>query len=119
MLEGIEILSQSEVGINYEPMWGLSGIIGGISLLIFLVLGIIYWIRDSVFGDFIAFAVIGLMSGAVVFGIFCTITDYLNYTDTQTQYKVTISNEVSLNEFNEHYEIIKQEGKIYTIVEKE
>ena len=34
------------------------------------------------------------------------------------EYKVTIDNEVSFKEFNERYEIINQEGEIYTIIEK-
>ena len=35
-----------------------------------------------------------------------------------TEYKVTISNEVLMNEFNEKYEIVSQDGKIYTIRER-
>ena len=35
-----------------------------------------------------------------------------------TEYKVTISDEVLMNEFNERYKIISQEGKIYTIRER-
>lgn len=37
----------------------------------------------------------------------------------ETQYKVTISDEVSINEFLERYEIIDQEGKIYTVRERD
>ena len=37
----------------------------------------------------------------------------------ETQYKVIVSDEVSINEFLEKYKILDQEGKIYTIVEKE
>lgn len=36
-----------------------------------------------------------------------------------TRYKVTISNEVKFNEFNEKYEIIKKDGKIYTVEMRE
>ena len=35
-----------------------------------------------------------------------------------TQYKVTISDEVNFTEFNDKYEIIEQDGKIYTIKER-
>lgn len=35
------------------------------------------------------------------------------------KYKVTIDDTVSMTEFNSRYEIISQEGKIYTIIEKE
>lgn len=37
----------------------------------------------------------------------------------ETQYKVTISDEVSMNDFLARYEIIDQEGKIYTVREIE
>lgn len=49
-----------------------------------------------------------------------TITTHITSTPSEykTQYKVTILDDVSLNEFNERYEIIDQEGKIYTVREK-
>ena len=37
----------------------------------------------------------------------------------ESQYKVTVSDEISMNEFFEHYEIVDQEGKIYTVRERE
>lgn len=37
----------------------------------------------------------------------------------ETHYKVLISDEVSMNEFLEQYEIIDQEGKIFTVREVE
>lgn len=37
----------------------------------------------------------------------------------KTQYKVTISDEVKMNEFNKRYEVIDQEGKIYTVEKRE
>ena len=47
-----------------------------------------------------------------------------NYTDcfkeySHTEYKVTIDDSVSMNEFLNKYEILDQEGKIYTVKEKE
>lgn len=35
------------------------------------------------------------------------------------EYKVTIDNSVSMNEFLDKYEILDREGKIYTVKEKE
>ena len=37
----------------------------------------------------------------------------------KTQYKVTISDNVSFEEFNEKYEVIKQEGDIFTVEMRE
>lgn len=34
------------------------------------------------------------------------------------EYKVLIDDSVSLNEFNEKYEILDQEGQIYTVIER-
>lgn len=36
-----------------------------------------------------------------------------------TEYDVVISDEVSMNEFTEKYEIIEQNGKIYTVKERD
>ena len=36
----------------------------------------------------------------------------------QKRYDVTISDDVNFNEFNSRYEVVKQNGLIYTIVEK-
>jgi len=35
------------------------------------------------------------------------------------KYKVTIDDSVSFNEFNAKYKVLKQEGKIFTVVERE
>lgn len=40
-------------------------------------------------------------------------------TEFETQYKVTISDEVSMNEFLERYEIVDQDGKIFIVREVE
>ena len=39
-------------------------------------------------------------------------------TPAYTEYKVTIDDSVSFTEFTEKYEIIDQEGKIYTVKER-
>lgn len=36
-----------------------------------------------------------------------------------TQYKVIISDEENFTEFSEKYEVLEQDGKIYTIKEKD
>lgn len=37
----------------------------------------------------------------------------------QTRYQITVDDSVSFNEFMKRYEIINQNGKIYTVIEKE
>ena len=55
---------------------------------------------------------VGAIIGLLLAALFRTPTKY------ETQYKVTISDEVSMNDFLEKYEIIETEGKIYTVREK-
>ena len=40
-------------------------------------------------------------------------------TFVEYEYKVTVDETVSFNEFQEQYEVIHQEGQIYTVVEKD
>lgn len=58
--------------------------------------------------------VIAFLLTAIICGNFIAKKTY-----TITRYKVTISDEVSFNEVSEKYDIIDQEGLIYTITEKE
>lgn len=111
MMEGIEVLSIGSIGINQVFNWN-AAIAGG------LVLGILFsiWIclaSDSVICGLIAFLVIGAFFG-ILLG-----ANVEKYADTVPTYKVTISDEIKLNEFYERYEILDQEGKIFTIKERE
>ena len=113
MIDGITVLSQNE--IMDTPTWTL--VITMIGTLIFIIsfmivlicsqeiIQIIFVINSICF--FILF----------VFGIFC-MTFIENPTGKYT-YKVTISDEVNFVEFNNKYEVIDQDGLIYTIKEKE
>lgn len=56
--------------------------------------------------------ILGLLLGALASNTCSTPEVY------ETHYKVLISDEVSMNEFLEHYEIVDQEGKIYTVKER-
>ena len=57
----------------------------------------------------------GKVLGAFAFIFTVHETDELDY----VKYQVTISDEVSLNDFMDKYEILDQEGKIYTVKERE
>ena len=66
--------------------------------------------------------------GLIAIGIFLIIASIVGwfwiifYKDSPSdikKYQVTISDDVSMVEFNERYDVISVEGKIWTIVEKE
>ena len=117
MIEGVEILSQSEVGTNIAMNWWVFGIIVGIFVVIGFIISAINTQPDGI--EWLGCIFIGLLTGLVG----CLI-GYIGGmvagepTEFETQYKVIISDEVQMNEFLEKYEIVDQEGKIYTIREK-
>jgi len=83
---------------------------------VFAVVGIIMSIREYDWTNLIAFVVAGVFFGAVMGALLGTV--FQTPTAYKTQYKVVISDEVPMNEFYERYEVISQEGKIYTIRER-
>lgn len=116
-MNGVEILASAEVVTEWTVNWSVFWIMFGIVFGIFLIAGILAVSVDghewptllylSLAGIFLGF-VIGMGVG----GVCGTPTTY------ETQYKVTISDEVSMTEFYEHYEMIEQDGKIFTVKEK-
>lgn len=111
MLEGITVLNEFTANVfNADAfLWG------------FLISAIV------IVGICIIAAIINhdeswLMIGAVLilpcllFGVSC---GDCFFAIEETQYKVLISEEVSMTEFNERYEIVDHEGQIFTIREKE
>ena len=113
---GVDILSSNEVVIDtIYPYRGIAIIV----MSIIAILGIIGGVLLAVKTDSDLFIPLGICI-SVVIGIHAGYRiDMINKEDIyQTQYKATISEEVNFVEFNEKYEIIDQEGKIYTIIER-
>ena len=116
-MPGVDILAVEEVAVESAFCWlafwivvGLFGVLG------FVISAVNIWndeinVGDGVFITLMCLScgtLLGILSGV----IFETPTKY------ETQYKVTVSDEVSMTEFLERYEIIETEGKIYTVKEK-
>ena len=106
MLQGVEILSQEVVPImEINEHIFLFGWIIGIILLIIINIKV-----DAILSIVVFFSVI-----AISLGLSCGIP---RKTGEYTKYKVTISDTVIFTEFNEKYEVLEQDGKIYTIKER-
>ena len=106
-MEGIEILSQ-EVCSEFQivPFYAC--------LCLFMIMGLAFdFIKDI--SDGLCGAILGLFLGMIIYGIIFHVVIPEKY----VKYKVTISESVSMTEFNEQYEIIDIDGKIYTIRERE
>lgn len=110
MMEGITVLSENELMV--VPNWvDIIMLVGMIIMLSSLVVAV----KMSSIYFSVILCVIGIVLTIVC--IFGNLT--IRKPTGKYEYKVTISDEVNLVEFNEKYEIINQEGLIYTIREKE
>ena len=115
-MTGVEILASSEVAATIAFNWAAFWIVVGVVFVVFLFVGVVLYESYGNSSDITIGAIAGVVLGCflgVVFGSGLSTT-----TSYETQYKVIISDEVSMNEFLERYEIIDQEGKIYTVRER-
>lgn len=110
-MDGVTILATEQVVSSFAFNWWACLIGFIIFNILILVIGLahdmigakIIYILASVFG------VVAGVLGGFAFGI---------PTAYETQYKVTVASDVSMAEFYEHYEVIEQEGLIFTVKEK-
>ena len=119
MLKGITILNSYDIII---PEWHdtifrivVFSIIAvsGIALIIY-ILHDLKRIKEAFVPSFVM----------ILFTLFSMVMSIYEFTHLpenkyQTRYEVTISDEVNFNEFNSRYEVVTQNGLIYTIIEKE
>ena len=119
MLRGVTILNSYDM-INPEwndkifPAVVFTCIaIAGIALIIYIILHDLKGIKEAFVPPFVV----------ILFILFCMYGSIYEFTHLpenkyQTRYEVTISDEVNFNEFNSRYEVVEQNGLIYTIIEK-
>ena len=110
MMEGIEILSIGEIGINPVFNWPMALILG-------ILIGAIPAFYISTVENSVGLFIILFVVFASFFGALCGF-GIEKYADTAPTYKVVISDTVSLNEFYDKYEVLEQDGKIFTIMER-
>ena len=116
-MAGVEILAVEEVAVGFGFNWLYFWIAVGIFIGVGLITGLITSYLEC---DFIMLGIcisIFIPIG-MFFGLIYGFAD-APQTAYETQYKVAISDEVKMNEFLEKYEIIDQEGKIYTVRERD
>lgn len=109
---GVEILATKEIVVDYAWDWKAYCITIAITTVVVAILT--FLIRNQTLEDVLTGIVTGSLIGALIGGFPASINNPIAY---ETQYKVTISDEVLMNEFMAKYEIVNQEGKIYTVRE--
>lgn len=110
MMTGIEVLN-SWAEMSIQAYWWVCIIVWIVIFLASAAISIIY--EDGCMGTIAGF-IIGLMIAAI---IVCVTAKEVP--TGKTIYQVTISDSVNFKDFNEKYEIIEQDGKIYTIKERD
>lgn len=117
-MNGIEVLASAQIVTEFAFNWSAFWITFGIIFIVCFGVGILSYIFDNMEWTIIPFlSIIGIFFGILCGGligqaIFAKPIDY------ETQYKITISDEVLMNEFLDQYEVLDQDGKIFTVREK-
>ena len=115
-MEGVRILAQTPVyDTVYSWGWSWAGFAFGIFAVVILAFMIFLMYNGEIEGLFL-FIFVGFLGIASVC-IFSTGNSEKVY--SHEEYKVIIDDSVSLNDFYKKYEVIGQEGEIYTVIERE
>lgn len=118
MIKGITVLNTYKI---VNPDWHDTMFPSAVFafVTIFGIALIIYLLRDpkQMKDAFIPSVFVILFT---LFGMVASIYGFTHLPENkyQTTYEVTIGDDVNFNEFNSKYEVVKQEGLIYTIIEK-
>lgn len=106
-MDGVTILSSFQAATDYNISVGWALVIW-IGIIVICTIVCEIWLRFGGFG-----ALLGFLAGILFLG---AIIQPANY---ETRYKVIADDSVSITEFYEKYEVIEQEGKIFTVRERE
>lgn len=119
-MNGVEILN--EIPIYNIAEWAsvTTAVILIATPLAFFIYSIINW---EGFGCLVLNTVCGFFAGLVIIVLFIVFTSETNIAYDKNsvqyyQYQVVVSDEVKFSEFMEKYEILEQNGNIYTIQER-
>jgi hypothetical protein len=115
-MNGVEILAAQEVVIEYAWNWSAYFITIGIVALFGGLIGLAFSKPLETFQGLVGGVCVGVLFGAIIGVLPASITLPDEY---ETHYKVTISDEVAMNDFLERYEILDKEGRIYTVRERD
>lgn len=110
-MNGVEILSSETIYNTILPEWCIA--VGLVCAIVSILLMAVCFANDHMIIGIICVAL------ALIVGMVGSLGGTPSKTDiSYIEYKVTIDDSVSMNKFLDKYEIIDQEGKIYTVKEK-
>lgn len=111
-MEGVEILSSTSIYNTFLPEW--MAVISFILIFVVFIVGIVIVYAER-YSWLIPCAVVlvAVFAVAIFGGI-----DNKNSIH-HMEHKVIVNDSVKMNDFLEYYEVLDQEGKIYTVRERE
>ena len=117
-MNGVEILNQTTI-YETDVYWWIMWMSIGIGLIASLAFVVGDWIKNGFYAEGMLFVVYVTFACFFV-GLIITLgsehkTDNVDY----IKYQVTVSEDVNFTEFTDKYKILGQEGKIYTVKERE
>lgn len=112
---GVEILNAKEVIVGYDANGTAIFVAAAVAFSLAVLLCICRYYADE--GPIVIFigAIFGILIAFVAALSAYAITRTPLY---ETQYEVTVSDSVNVNEFTEKYEVIDTRGKIFTVREQ-
>ena len=118
-MEGVTILNQYEVVLEKAFSWPTFWLIVGIAAVASAAISFLTCLSE---GDMSweLILVVTIFATVILGGIVGTLVGYDrgDPIKTTTEYQVIITDDVSMSDFMNKYEIIEQEGLIYTVREK-
>ena len=116
-MPGVDILLTEQIVSEYAYSWSSFWIAFSVVLGVFIIICVIIAINYDDWTAILCFMLPGLLISILYGFMFGDINKVpIEY---KTQYKILISDEVLINDFLSKYEIVDQEGKIYTVIEIE
>lgn len=112
-MEGITILKVYDTIVDYMPGWSWLGFFIALAFLIVAIVSVVYMVntKDYSIMPFLALLIItACFIGGIVFA-----TAEPVYEKRQDIY---IHGDINMDEFTSRYEIIEQDGLVFTVVEK-
>ena len=116
-MSGVEILNQTNIYCEKGNMWAFWILLGSgfiVGLIITVIVSYNYYFCGESLIPLITGVILGTVFGLLGYIWTISPTDELSY----VEYKVSVSDEVNFTDFMEKYEILDQEGQIYTVKER-
>lgn len=112
MLDGITLLDTGTKVVSYTWGWSQGGFIATIFAIFLIIVSIICMIDGTGGEIFVIAAIFVGMLGLFIFA-------HTKPAKTINTYSVIIDDSVSMTEFYDRYDVLKVQGKIFTITERE